>query len=491
MLDTAGISIGVPGSGQYHPSAGFDGTPYLVVSHLETGTQQSFDLYGARVSVDGTVLDWPAFPISTEATAQFAPSLAFGTGRYLVVWTDHRNQFSAGRIDVYGALVDTLPGTIHVAPMPVPDFGNVPVGTSAPAQTVTVTNDGAANLVIGAITVGGTNPEDFVKEADGCSGHTLAPTGQCTVQVSFVPISIGDKNATLVIPSDAPEGSPVSDGLSGTGTSTLQWFPLTVAKAGSGSGSVTGSPAGIDCGSACSASYPSGTAVTLTATPAATSTFAGWLGAGCIGTGTCTVSMSAAAGVTATFTLSVFTLTVTRAGSADGAVASNPAGIACGSVCAWTYAAGTLVTLSATPEAGAAFARWAGACSGTAPSCAVTVTGSQSVTATFSKEFTDPAMTAKMTIIRAAHISDLRSAVNTLRSRLGLSPVSWTDPTLILGATAARAIHVTELRTALGQAYAAAGTAGPAYTDPALQAGLTVIKGAHLTELRNAVRALE
>jgi murein peptide amidase A len=77
--------------------------------------------------------------------------------------------------------------------------------------------------------------------------------------------------------------------------------PLSVTKAGSGSGTVTSSPAGIDCGSTCSDVFPSRTVVALTATAASGSTFTGWSGAGCSGTGSCQVTMSAAAWVTATF----------------------------------------------------------------------------------------------------------------------------------------------------------------------------------------------
>ena len=75
-------------------------------------------------------------------------------------------------------------------------------------------------------------------------------------------------------------------------------YALTVTR--SGSGTVTSSPAGISCGATCTASFSSGTAVTLTATPAAGSTFGGWSGA-CSGTGACQVTMSAARAVTATF----------------------------------------------------------------------------------------------------------------------------------------------------------------------------------------------
>ena len=77
---------------------------------------------------------------------------------------------------------------------------------------------------------------------------------------------------------------------------------LTLSKAGSGTGGVTSSPAGIDCGATCTANFNSGSSVTLTATAAADSIFAGWSGA-CTGTTTCTVTMDAAKSVTATFNL--------------------------------------------------------------------------------------------------------------------------------------------------------------------------------------------
>src|SRR5262249_27465757 len=81
--------------------------------------------------------------------------------------------------------------------------------------------------------------------------------------------------------------------------------PLTAMKTGSGSGTVTSSPPGISCGTSCSATYAPGTDVTLSATPAAGSSFAGWTGA-CTGTGSCQVSMDAARSVTATFNTTAY-----------------------------------------------------------------------------------------------------------------------------------------------------------------------------------------
>jgi hypothetical protein len=83
-------------------------------------------------------------------------------------------------------------------------------------------------------------------------------------------------------------------------TGTPITFNLAVSKAGAGTGVIASNPAGISCGSTCSASYTSGTSVTLTAAAASNSTFAGWSGA-CTGTGSCTLTMSQARAVTATF----------------------------------------------------------------------------------------------------------------------------------------------------------------------------------------------
>ena len=78
-------------------------------------------------------------------------------------------------------------------------------------------------------------------------------------------------------------------------------FTLDLTKAGIGEGTVSSNPAGIDCGPTCSAEFNDGTAVTLSALPDLGSTFEGWNGEGCSGTGTCVVTLDQARSVTATF----------------------------------------------------------------------------------------------------------------------------------------------------------------------------------------------
>ena len=147
------------------------------------------------------------------------------------------------------------------------------------------------------------------------------PDGNSAASVAFGGV---DKTGSLTVPSTgawqawtdvAKTGLLLSAGRQvmrlslGTSPYNVNWIELTrvvppaalsVSRPGNGSGSVVSSPAGIDCGGDCSEVYATGTTVTLTASPATGSAFAGWGGA-CTGTGPCTVTMSAAQAVTATF----------------------------------------------------------------------------------------------------------------------------------------------------------------------------------------------
>jgi uncharacterized repeat protein (TIGR03803 family) len=103
--------------------------------------------------------------------------------------------------------------------------------------------------------------------------------------------------------------------------SAVPTFPLTVSLAGTGTGTVTSSPSGINCGAVCSNTFISGT-VTLTATPTNGSIFSGWSGA-CTGAGTCNVNLTSAQSVTATFTQPTFTALISF-GTVSGNDPTNP-----------------------------------------------------------------------------------------------------------------------------------------------------------------------
>lgn len=181
----------------------------------------------------------------------------------------------------------------------------------------------------------------------------------------------------------------LSNARSITATFTLSapaTFQLTVAKNGTGSGMVTSNPAGIDCGSTCSASFSNSTSVTLTASPDPASVFSAWSGCDSASGYQCTVNMNQARTVTATFDLAAPTdyfLTIAKNGFGTGTVTSNPMGINCGSTCNAAFTQGTLVTLTANPDMGSSFFGWSGACSGTSSTCIVTMSQDINVTATF------------------------------------------------------------------------------------------------------------
>lgn len=197
---------------------------------------------------------------------------------------------------------------------------------------------------------------------------------------------------------DGSDGKrPVCSSGLGTDTSsasveiTVTPLPTLTVAISSGSGTVTSTPAGINCGTGgalCIAPFETNTSVALTATAASGYVFDHFEGA-CTGK-TCNVTMSSNKSVTAVFAPILATLAVTVAGNGSGSVADDSGNLTCTLLtCQASYAVGSTVTLTATPDEGSTFTGWSGSgstCEALNPVCSLTLTDSVNatpVTATF------------------------------------------------------------------------------------------------------------
>jgi Divergent InlB B-repeat domain len=299
-----------------------------------------------------------------------------------------------------------------VSPTGTVNFGNVNVGSFVD-QVFTVSNTGGGT-VSGSATVAA--PFSIVSG----SPFTLVGAGATqAVTVRFTPTTTVVASTNISFTAD---GDTLSSLVTGTGVSSAAL--LTVFQAGAGIGTVTSNPAGISCGATCSASFANGSLVSLTAAPAAGSTFNGWSG-GCTGTGPCSLTTNAATAVTATFMQQSFPLTLSTAGA--GTITSSPAGINCGTTCSTSFTTGTVVTLTAAPAAGSTFTSWSGGgCSG-AGSCTLTLTAATAVAATF---------TLQTLGVTAPVISGMSLAVTSSGATIGWTTNTPSDTQIEYGLTA-------------------------------------------------------
>jgi hypothetical protein len=144
-----------------------------------------------------------------------------------------------------------------------------------------------------------------IQRALGSSGTyaQIAQVGASVVSFTDTAVSVGTTYCYRVATINSAGMSAFSD--PACGSPSGGGVTLTVAKAGSGTGTVTSSPAGLDCGAVCAYTYPPAKLVTLTASPSAGSVFSGWSGGGCSGTAPCSLVGNVPATVTATFDTSV------------------------------------------------------------------------------------------------------------------------------------------------------------------------------------------
>ena len=97
-------------------------------------------------------------------------------------------------------------------------FGTVTIGTTSPAQVVTLMNVGAAELHITSIRLTGIEAGDFLQ--NHTCGSSLAPGANCIIRVKFRPRATGARTATLAV-NDSPPARIQNVILSGTGAAGM------------------------------------------------------------------------------------------------------------------------------------------------------------------------------------------------------------------------------------------------------------------------------
>jgi hypothetical protein len=270
-VDVQGI-VGIGPSGGTPELNAVDQNPVSVTGYLATGGSVEIGPLetSAPASLQLGALGAGEQPSILKATGD----VTFGAGsRFLPLvlhagthpGTDYSQLQVGGDVDLGGAELSVLAGT------------HVPSGPEPPSCSELTIGDGLT-LISATGTVEGT----FAGVPDGSTVSLMCHGAPPPAHPPTVRINYTTHTVTATVLTGA------------TGTHTLN-----VSVAGGGSGSVSGS--GIDCPGTCSHTYTSGSSVTLNAMPGPGSTFAGWSGGACAGTGQCTVTLSSDRQVTARF----------------------------------------------------------------------------------------------------------------------------------------------------------------------------------------------
>ena len=159
VLDPGGFVICDAPMHQEHQSIGFDGTNYLVVWYdRRPNDDQIFgSAYGARVSPAGVVLDKPAFQIADRSRGQYAgPKVVCGGGDCLIIWnTDYPNVGTKFRLtDVWGRRISHAGTILDQQAIPIATaFGHQfgPIGAYGGGRYLVVWNESTGRETVGAI----------------------------------------------------------------------------------------------------------------------------------------------------------------------------------------------------------------------------------------------------------------------------------------------------------------------------------------------------
>ena len=158
---------------------------------------------------------------SNTITASFPAGLPRGYYDVLVTNTAGQQQEEGYLHNGFGSGISAEPDILVTdSVLPIDDlqipFGDVSYGNPSD-QTVTITNDGDADLIIGVIAQADAIEPPFSITDDNCSNMTMAPAGSCILTIKFAPVTHGSFSDTFDIPSNDPYEDPVTISVSGSG----------------------------------------------------------------------------------------------------------------------------------------------------------------------------------------------------------------------------------------------------------------------------------
>jgi hypothetical protein len=150
----------------------------------------------------------------TTLSATFTPTMT-GSRNAIILITDN----AAGSPHALNLLGKGIQSSVVINPSQGFSFGSQLINTSSTAKTVTITNNGTADLNISSFALGGTNPDQFAFTSQAMP--IKVPANQSTtVNVTFNPTNKGNTSAVLLVNDDAvPNQQSVA--LSGTGTAPV------------------------------------------------------------------------------------------------------------------------------------------------------------------------------------------------------------------------------------------------------------------------------
>ena len=186
---------------------------------------------------------------------------------------------------------------IHAPSLELQLFKDIGWGVNTPAPgtyalNVAVAGSGTVTSNPSGINCGGDCAENY---ANGTNVTLTATSSSGYVFGNWSGACAGSSSSCVV-------NMNAAKSVTATFTSTPQ-ATLSIAKVGTGAGTVYRTNGAINCGTACSESVAPGAIATINASPASGSTFAGWSGGACAGTGSCSFSVNADTTVNAQFNL--------------------------------------------------------------------------------------------------------------------------------------------------------------------------------------------